>query len=71
MYSQKLITASFGIGAGSQGSGGTGQVTLSGLRMNVDAHLVPGDGQSYLDSLVIYGMSLSQMNSAQCHRNYI
>ena len=42
MYSQKLITASFGIGAGSQGSGGTGQVTLSGLRMNVDAHLVPG-----------------------------
>jgi hypothetical protein len=62
MFSQKLITASFNIGGGSQGSGNQGSITLSGLRMTCDYHVAGGDGQPFLDSLVIYGMTLDQMN---------
>src|ERR1700693_5850861 len=61
MFSQKLLTASFSLGTGNF-SGGGNSLTLSGLRMTCDFHVVTGDSQSYLDNLTIYGMSLDHMN---------
>ena len=61
MFSQKLLTASFNLASGNFGGGGNA-LTLSNMRMSCDLHVVTGDGQSYLDNLTIYGMTLNHMN---------
>ena len=61
MFGQKLITAQFTLASGNFGGGGN-SLTLSNMRMSVEYHTAQGDGQPYLDSLVIYGMTLDHMN---------
>lgn len=61
MFAQKQVLASFSLANGSF-SGGGNTLNLSGLRISAEISSVPGQSGSFLDSLVIYGMSLSQMN---------
>jgi len=69
-WTQKRITTSITLGSSASGgggsfSGGGNSLTLSGLRTTCDIDIAGGGtGGATLESLIIYGMTKSQMNQA-------
>ena len=60
-FKRKILTAIFQLGNGSFPGGGN-TLTLTNMRMSAQVTISGGDGQSFLNQLSIYGMSLAQMN---------
>lgn len=60
-FAQKLLTIEFQLANG-QFSGGGNTLTLSGVRASARISATSGTSNSNLDELIIYGMTLSQMN---------
>ena len=70
MFDEKQLRAVITLQNG-QFSGGGNSITLSGLRMTLEATRLPGESGSTIEMLAIYGMSLSHMNQASvCGRTW-
>jgi hypothetical protein len=61
-FKQKNLQVNFTLASGNFGGGGGNSLSLTNLRMTAEISAVPGTAGSMLNELVIYGMSLDQMN---------